>query len=172
MLVAAAASEEVEVVNGVAGANHPVVRRRLVHLHRSHAQTQHARLAILRLNGEVVVQRDIDAKQRRERLVDAHRRHVVHRVRRRHACGGVGDEAESAHVLHERAVRRVGAYGVYALVCVVDVDALEHVAEPRQLRQSAVLDSPVGQQVSQRREYRHLRAHVGVGCKERRHHHV
>ena len=172
MLVAATSSEESEVVDGVAGTNHPVVRRRLVHLYRCHTQAQHACLSILRLNGHVVVQRHVHAKQWRERLVDAHCRHVVHRVRCRHTGGCIGDEAESAHILHERAVRRVGTYGVHTLVRVVDVDTLEHVAEPWQLRQTAVLYRPVGQQVSQRWEDRHLRAHIGVGCEERRHHHI
>ena len=55
----------------------------------------------------------------------------------------------------------------------VDVYAAEHVAEPRQLRQSAVSNGPVRKQT---REFwedaESVSAHACVGIEERRNHHV
>ena len=44
---------------------------------------------------------------------------------------GIGDESQArSHQLHERAVALVASHGIDALVAMVEVDALEDVAEP------------------------------------------
>ena len=93
------------------------------------------------------MQRDINTEQWRERLVDAHCGDIEHGRRYGGTRGGIGDEADSlAHHLHECGVCAVGAYCEDALVCVVEVHALEDIAEPRQLAKTTVAYGPVGQQ--------------------------
>ena len=54
----------------------------------------------------------------------------------------------------------------------VDVEALEHIPEPRQLSQSAVAHRPVGQHARQRWEYVESAAHAGIGREECGHHDI
>ena len=70
----------------------------------------------------------------RERLVNTNRRNVIHTVGRRVACCGICYETEPVHVLLKSAERVVRANGKDALIGMVDVYALENIAEPRQRR--------------------------------------
>ncbi|MBR3003799.1 MAG: hypothetical protein IKH67_01860, partial [Lachnospiraceae bacterium] len=63
-------SEELEVHNLVACAEHKVVARCLYNLCRSHAKVKNARLLHLDLCRKIVVQRYVQSDERRERLVD------------------------------------------------------------------------------------------------------
>ena len=118
------------------------------------------------------MQRHVHTKQGRELLVDADGRDVVHAGGREGAVGSL-DEAKVAHVLQPRAVAGVRADGKYRLVGVVDVDTLEAVGKPGNLRQSAIAHRPVGQHARQGREQveRAARA-AGIGSKEGRYEHI
>ena len=126
-----APAEEVEVVYFVSQPHHPVLAGGLVDLHAGHAQREHAGLAVLQLGREIVVESEIHAQQRRESLIDAHLRNVVHGAGNGIARGRIGDEAQAVHILLIGAVTAVRPYGEHALVGVGDIDALEHVTEPR-----------------------------------------
>ena len=128
-----ASSEDVEVVDGISHAEHPVVAGSLVYLYAGHAEAEHARRAVLELCREVVLKREIYAEQRRERLVDAHHRDVEHRTRYGASRRSILNETEVAVESQPGAIALVGADTIDALIAMVDVDTLEKVAEPRQL---------------------------------------
>ena len=109
----------------------------------------------------------VDAEQRCKRLVDAHRADIVHGIGDGIACGGVGDEATTVHILLEGAEGSVAAYGEHALIGVTQGDCLEMIAEPRQARQSRITQRPVRQHAFQGREDVERRtAAGGVGREE------
>ena len=74
--------------------------------------------------------------------------------------------SQSVHIFHEGAVAGVGAHGIDALVGMAQVDALEMVAEPRQLSQTAIADGPVGEHVGNRGEDVEPGTSCGVGVEE------
>ena len=109
-----------------------------------HAKAQHPCSAVFELAGEVVQKGHVDAEQRGESLIDTHLRHVVHAARHRISGGGVGNESQPVHVFHVGAVTAVAAHGIDTLVSMVEVDALEYIAEPRQFHQPTITHRPVG----------------------------
>ena len=173
MVTTAEQTSEGEIIDLITQTDHPVVAGGLIDLHTRHAQVEHTRATVLQLTGEVVLERHIDAEQRRERLVDTHRRHVEHTARHGIARCGVVDEAQPIHVLVPSAIAGVGAHCIGALIGMAEVDTLEVFAEPRQLAQAAVLDGPVGQHTLERGEDGEpLATHIGVGSEEGGNHHV
>ena len=123
-------TKEVEVVDAVAHTYHPILAQGLVHLDTRHTEVQYAGLAILSLQGHVVVKRHVHSEQWRECLVDAHLRHVEHAAWRWIARRGIADEAQTVHELLIGAETVVTAHRIYTLVTMVDVHTLEVVAEP------------------------------------------
>ena len=75
---AVARTEEVEVVYLVTHTQYPVLAYSLIYLHTSHTQAYHTGLAVLQFRCEVVAERHVHTKQRRECLVEAHLADVVH----------------------------------------------------------------------------------------------
>ena len=172
-LVCLRSTEEVEVVNAIAHTYHPVFAQRLVHLYTRHTEVQHSGLAILTLDGHIVVQRNIHTEQWRECLVDAHLRNIEHAARRWIARRGIRHEAQTIHILLIGTVAAIAAHGKDALVGVVDVHTLEVITEPWQLAQSAITHRPVWQESAQCREDgERTAAHRGIGIEECRNHHI
>ena len=104
-LAAALAAEEasdLEVVDLVAPSEDEVGGGCLVDLGGGHAECEHARLAVLCLQGHVVLQRDVQSEQWRKGFVDADGGDVVHRGWDVASGGGVLNVAEvrSVHVFH------------------------------------------------------------------------
>ena len=92
------AAKEVEVAQLISQTNHPVLAQRLIHLHTRHTQRQHACGAIFELTCHIVLHGEVDTEERGKRLVDAHRRYIIHRRGHSLAGGGVGDISKSVHI--------------------------------------------------------------------------
>ena len=123
-------TKEVEVVDAVAHTYHPILTQGLVHLNTRHTEVQYAGLAILSLQGHVVVKRHVHSEQWREGLVDAHLRHVEHAAWRWIARRGIADEAQAVHEFLIGTETVIAAHRIYTLITMVDVHTLEVVAEP------------------------------------------
>ena len=137
--------DDIEVVNLIAQANHPVATDGLINLNTGRGQSEHARGAVFQLGIQVVVQRHVKTQQGHEGFVDADTGHVEHGTGDGRIGLHVVDKAQSVHVLHVSAVGAVGTDAVDALVSMGDVNALEVLAEPWNLTESAETQRPVGQ---------------------------
>ena len=172
VIAATSQSEEVEVIDLIAHANHPVLRECLINLHTGHRKSEHTSRTIFKSAGEVVLQRHIHAQQGREGLIDTHRRYIVHRGRNRITRGCFTDESKSVHIFLPRGITAIGTHGIDALVRVIDIDTLEMVTEPRQLSQTTIPHRPVGKHTENTREDVKSRRTHRIGIEEGRNQHV
>lgn len=168
-----AESEETEVVDAIAQSDDPVLADCLIDLDTGHGEREDTCGSIFNLGGKVVVHGDIDTEQWGEGLVDAHLRYVVHGAGDGHACLCLGDEAKSVHVFLPCTVALIRVDRVDALIGMVEVNALEQLAEPRKLAETAISDGPVGQHADELGEYlKPIATHAGIGIEEGGYHDV
>ncbi len=83
-------TEKIKIIKSVTKSQHPIMTWSLVHLNTRHTQREHTCGLIFQFTGHIVIKGKIDSQQRRESLIDAHGRNIVHAARYRIACGGCG----------------------------------------------------------------------------------
>ena len=105
---------------------------------------QGACVAVLGVDGHVVLEGDADAEQGSELLGDGDRGNVERRGGHRLSALLVGGESEVSADSYPVEVRGVAAHGVCALVGVAERQGLEDVLEQWHACEAVVGDSPVG----------------------------
>ena len=163
-------AEDIEVLNLITETKDPVAAEGLIELDTRHGEVHDTGGAVFELRREVVLERGINTEQRGEGLVDADGRDIIHRRRLQGIRGRVGNESQAVHILLPGAVGGVTADGIDRLIGVVDVDALQMVADPGEFREAGVAHSPVGQHAGDGREdVERIACAHGIGREEGRH---
>ena len=129
-----AAVEDTEILDLITHAKHPVTTECLVELYAGHREVHHTSGAIFHLSRQVILEGGIDTQQRRESLVDAHRRHIKHRRGLQAASSLISNKAQTIHILAPGTVGSIASHAIDTLIGMIQIEALEMVAYPRQFR--------------------------------------